>query len=55
MHVLQIARVANCTFCKLRMLQIARVANCTCYKLQLLQIAYAQLMHIAQLLGQLKN
>ena len=38
-HVLQIARVANCSCCKLHMLQIARVANSMCYTFHMFQIA----------------
>ena len=39
LHMLQIARVANCTCCKLQALQIACIANCKCCKLQVLQIS----------------
>ena len=36
--MLQIARVANCIYCKLHVLQIVDVANSTCCKLHVLQI-----------------
>ena len=39
LHMLQISRVANCTYCKLHVLQISHVANCMCCKFHVLQIA----------------
>ena len=45
--MLQIACVANCTFCKFYIMQIACVANCTCCKLHICKLHMMQIAHIA--------